>query len=187
MSFQLSIYLKLIDMGLFDFFKQKQAELPQENNNSEIPRDIFLEEREYEDIERKKDIGIHLVYGFLLEDFELRGYNDALTNPDESYKTDNLKLLAQDLDILIQKVDTYYQDRLKVINFHIASRGRAGLVDLVEELKTHQDILKDHMAKMVIINTDNKNKSGVTQRIMLSYQRGFMRGLSAITQSKLFN
>ena len=175
-------------MGLFDFFRKKQpVESTATNAVPEIPRDLFVEDRDFVEADKKKDVGIESVYNFLLEDFEVRGYNDAMTNPDDSYKSDNLKLLAQDLDILIQKVDTYYKDRLKVVDFHIASRGRAGLVDLVEELKTQQETLVDHMAKIEIIKQDNEKKLGATQRIMLSYQRGFMRGLSTLTQSKLFN
>ena len=174
-------------MGLFDFFRKKQpVESSLLNVTPEIPKNIFIEDRDFVEADKKKDVGIDAVYNFLLEDFEVRGYNDAMTNPDDSYKSDNLKLLAQDLDILLQKVDTYYQDRLKVVDFHIASRGRAGLVDLVEELKTQRETLIDHMAKIKIIKMDNENKVGATQRIMLSYQRGFMRGLSTLTQSKLF-
>ncbi len=175
-------------MGLFDFFKQNdKTSEPQISVIQDIPKDIFVDDNDYVESDIDKPIGIETVYNFLGEDFEVRGYNDALTNPDESYKLDNLKLLAQDLDILIQKIDTYYQDRMKVLNFHIASRSRAGLVDLVEELKTHKEMLLDHMNRLEFIKKENMNKAGATQRIVLSYQRGFMRGLSTITQSKIFN
>lgn len=177
-------------MGLFDFFKQNGKAVMHDEPATmvqEIPKNIFIEEAEHVEVDSNKVNGIESVYTFLLEDFEVRGYNDALTNPDDSYKLDNLKLLAQDLDILIQKVETFYQDRMKVLNFHIGSRSRAGLVDLVEELKTHKEMLIDHMNKLEVIKQANNNKSGATQRIALSYQRGFMRGLSTITQSKIFN
>lgn len=176
-------------MGLFDFFKKKTiAETqPLAVAVPEIRKDVFVEENKPEEANKGRDFGIEAIYNFLLEDFEVRGYNDALVNPDDSYRTDNIRLLSQDLDILIQKVDTYYQDRFKEVDFHIASRSRAGLVDLVEELKTLQETLKDHMVKINLIREDNENQRGATQRIILSYQRGFMRGLSTLTQSKLFS
>lgn len=178
-------------MGLFDVFRKRkmmeEQSLSVTNPTPDIPREIFLEENAPVETNKAKEFGIEAIYNFLLEDFETRGYNDALVNPDDSYKADNLLLLSQDLDILIQKVNTYYQDKFKEIDFHIASRSRAGLIDLVEELKTFQETLKDHMAKIEVIRVDNENRRGATQRIILSYQRGFMRGLSTLTQAKLFS
>ncbi len=176
-------------MGLFDFFRKKQLteQQPLAAVTPEIPKEVFIEENAPVETDKGKDLGIEAIYNFLLEDFEARGYNDALVNPDDSYKADNILLLSQDLDILIQKVNTCYQDKFKQVDFHIASRSRAGLIDLVEELKTLQETLSDHMAKIATIRQDNENQRGATQRIILSYQRGFMRGLSTLTQSKLFS
>jgi hypothetical protein len=60
------------------------------------------------------------------------------------------------------------------------------LIDLVEELKIRKDIISDLLEKIRVIKEDALNGTGSTQRIALSYQRGFMRGLSAISQSKMF-
>lgn len=131
--------------------------------------------------------GLDAVYEFLQFDYESRGYNDALTNPDESYKADNIRLFHHDLIILLDRSMVYYDGLLKDIDFHISSRSRAGLIDLVEELKIRKELVLDHIAKLKVIREEAVSGSGPTQRIALSYQRGFMRGLSAISQSKLFN
>jgi hypothetical protein len=131
-------------------------------------------------------IGLDAIYAFLQGDFESRGYNDALTNPEEGYKSDNIKLLSHDLLILIDRSTNYYQSFLKELDFHIGSRTRAGLIDLVEELKIRKDIINDHLEKIGQIKIDTASGSGAVQRISLSYSRGFMRGLSAISQSKIF-
>jgi hypothetical protein len=131
-------------------------------------------------------IGLDAIYSFLQDDFESRGYNDALTNPEEGYKNDNIRLLSHDLLILIDRSTNYYESFLKELDFHIGSRSRAGLIDLVEELKIRKDIIRDHLEKIGQIKADAAAGSGSAQRIALSYQRGFMRGLSAISQSKIF-
>ncbi len=131
--------------------------------------------------------GIDEIYAFLQFDYESRGYNDALTNPDESYKNDNIKLIQHDLMILIERTLTYYETMLRETDFHISSRGRAGLIDLVEELKIRKEVTADHLEKVKQIKTEALSGNGSSQRITLSYQRGFMRGLYAISQSKLFN
>jgi hypothetical protein len=131
--------------------------------------------------------GLETVYAFFLNDYESRGYNDALTNPDESYKSDNIKLLNHELFILIERTSTYYEDLAKEMEFHISTRSRAGLIDLVEELKVRMQIINDHRSKLSEIRKEALTGTGSIQRIGLSYQRGFMRGLSSISQAKVLN
>lgn len=131
--------------------------------------------------------GIESIYAFLQFDYESKGYNDALTSPDESYKNDNVKLILLDLGILIQQVSTYYEDMLRELDFHIASRSRGGLIDLVDELKSKKEMVNEHMAKLETVKQDLESSSGMTRRILLSYQRGFMRGMAALTYSNVLN
>jgi hypothetical protein len=131
--------------------------------------------------------GLDTVYAFFLNDYESRGYNDALANPDESYKSDNIKLLNHDLLILIERTSSYYEDLAKEIEFHISTRSRAGLVDLVEELKIRKQIINEHREKLAEIKKEALTGTGAIERIGLSYQRGFMRGLSSISQAKVLN
>lgn len=132
-------------------------------------------------------LGIDAIYAFLQADYETRGYNDALTNPDESYKNDNIKLFQYDLQILIQRSFMYYDDKVKEIDFHIGSRTRAGLIDLVEELKIKRELVLEHTSKVKQLQHDTESNTGMSERIKLSYQRGFMRGLAAISQTKVMN
>jgi hypothetical protein len=131
--------------------------------------------------------GLDAVYAFLLSDYESRGYNDALANPDESYKSDNIKLLNHELFILIERTSTYYEDLARETEFHINTRSRAGLIDLVEELKIRMQIINDHRSKLAEIKKEALGGTGTIERIGLSYQRGFMRGLSSISQAKVLN
>jgi hypothetical protein len=181
-------------MAFLNLFKRKRTQNKGGNHLNdglpEISKAMFIEDQDplekMEIVPGKKELrGIEEIYFFLQQDYESRGYNDALTNPDESYRTDNLRLLNKDLAILIQKVSTYYEDLLKEIDFHILSRGRAGLVDLVETLKTRKELVEDHLRKVSQIRYDMENNEGMTNRIILSYQRGFMRGLSALTMADI--
>lgn len=162
------------------------------NEPPRVPKSIFIEENGPENKSlsfRTNDpkVGIDLIYDYLQIDFERKGYDDALTNPDESYKNDNIKLLKMDLAILVQKVDSYYTERLKELDFHIESRKRSGLVDLVMELNSQKEIVLNHIEKLNGIKNDIETGNGMTKRVELSYQRGFLRGLSSITKSKIMN
>jgi hypothetical protein len=185
-------------MGLFNFFRKNQKlPKPVENQNELLPHnenqiEIFAEQKlpaaysgHYPSNGEAK--GIEAIYSFLQGDYESKGYNDALTSAEDSNKIDNMKLIQLDLEILIQKVDTYYKDSIREIDFHVNSRTRAGLIELVEELKTRKEMVLEHMQKVEEIKKEIQTKTGMTQRIILSYQRGFMRGLSAVTQSRIIN
>lgn len=169
-------------MGLFKIFRKKNKENPETGNqsvNGNRPGDGL--------ISVNGAMGLDAIYAYLQYDYESRGYNDALTNPDESYKADNIKLFNHDLLILIDRSATYYEGLLKDVEFHIGSRTRAGLIDLVEELKIRKEIVLDHLIKLKAIKEETIKGEGSAPRIALSYQRGFMRGLSAISQSKVIN
>lgn len=174
-------------MGFFDFLKRK-------NNRDAVLIDNPVRSGEAgeatiiaETNHTPYGAGIDSIYAFLQSDYEAKGYNDALTSPDDSYRNDNINLLKQDLFILIDKSLTYYEGMLKQVDFHITSRTRAGLIDLVEELKTRRDMVADHLEKIRVMKEDAHNGNGAVQRITLSYQRGFMRGMSALTQSNILN
>lgn len=172
-------------------FKKKNQETPEKIIDNPAP--LFNNLNNGQDIRSMEffpgngSIGLDAIYRFFQDDYESRGYNDALANPDDSYKTDNIRLFRYDLLILIDRSLNYYESFVKEIDFHIGSRTRAGLIDLVEELKIRKEIVIDLLGKIRLIKEEALTGSGPVERIALSYQRGFMRGLSAISQSKMFN
>jgi hypothetical protein len=177
-------------MGLFKKSPKNNNGTPVNTGNTVgINRDLFPEAGGIPGQVTAAEVskGLNAVYEFLQSDYESKGYNDALTNPDESYKADNIKLYHHDLLLILDRSQVYYDELQKELDFHISSRSRAGLIDLVEELKIRKEMVTDHISKLKAIKEDAISGSGATQRIALSYQRGFMRGLSAISQSKLFN
>lgn len=129
--------------------------------------------------------GVFLIYAFLQQNFGERGYNDALISADEGYKNDNIRLIKYDLEILIQQVKTYHQSLMKDMQFHIQSRTRAGLIDLVDELKIKQTDLQAHIEKVHEIEEALKTDYGLCERAILAYKRGFMKGMASITQTNL--
>jgi len=180
-------------MGLLNFFKKNHSDTSvalNGNGQTETSNDS-VEERNPKPLPNFQSNGeangIEAIYAFLQADYESKGYNDALISADESYKTDNIKLIRMDLQITVQRANTYYEDLLRELDFHIISRGRAGLIDLVEELKTRKEMVHEHIEKINQVKQEMETDSGMTQRILLSYQRGFMRGLSAITQTNVLN
>ena len=176
-------------MGIFNIFTKKQQQptvlnMPSEDDILTAPHSAVPQQAE---IVAAPAQGIQLLYNYLQDDFERKGYQDALISPDESYKQDNIKLIKYDMQILMHQVNTYHETVLKDLDFHISSRTRAGLIDLVEELKIKKIDLLAHRVKVQELERDLEQNKGLCERAILSYKRGFMKGLAAITQNYLLN
>jgi len=171
-------------MALFDFFKRKSSE---KNDQVDIPKDKFVDDSDPNDSGALAVMGIDAVFEFLQDDYETRGYGDALVNPDNSYMEMNLDLLRKDCTIVITKARNYYKDINKDIEFHIESRSRNGLIDIVEELKMKKEKVEDHLLQLDILEKGSEDESNIFERVELSYKRGFLRGLASITNSDVLN
>ncbi len=171
-------------MGWFTTFKRKKESDPVliEQANDSLPK---VDQSQLNGSSVHDNQGIFLIYAFLQQDFEDRGFNDALISADQGYKDDNIKLIKYDLEILIQQVKTYHQSLMKDMQFHIHSRARAGLIDLVDELKIKQTDLQAHIEKVYEFEEALKTDSGLCERAILAYKRGFMKGMASITQAHL--
>lgn len=193
-------------MGLFNFFNKTNGHsngyptgVDVLNTSTakvvpEIPEDIFIEKEAKPEVraeERKQsppaESGINLLFQFLERNHEGKGYDDALVNPDSSHLTQNIEALENELTRTIRRVKTFYEDFIKEIDFHIASRSRSGMIDTVEELTMKKEIADSHIKKVLEIEEDANKKRGDSQGIIISYTRGFKNGLAAISNHSILN
>lgn len=169
-------------MWLFDFYKKENKQ----DSSSMVTKDEFSDEKEVSEIGKRINTKSNLspiekIYSFIGENFEDKGYNDALINSDSSYSNDNIKLLKYDLLIMLKESSQAYEQFLKDIDFHINSRKESGLIDTVKELETKKEKTMLDLSEVKSIKTDYDNNSGVVERIELSYMRGFRKGLASIS------
>jgi hypothetical protein len=179
-------------MGIFNFFRPKQSpvSLSESQDGSQGLHDPLMGDQGVQEYVAASPgngqlTGIEAVYVFLQADYESRGYNDALINADNSNRNDGIKLIKLDLQLLIRRVKNYYEKKIKDLDVQIASRSRAGLMDLVEELRSEKEKAESDIEEVKQMSADIDSGTGMVERITLSYQKGFMRGLSAITQSRM--
>lgn len=154
-------------------------------NNPEIPEDVFIEKarvNNYTEPNEESEIAqhnIHMVYSFLSKDYHQTGYEDALVNPDTSYRTEKVREIQGDLEIVIWKARTFYEDAIRELDFLITSRSRLGMVDVVDELKMRKEKADDHYNKILELQKE-AIEQGDSHRLIISYKRGFQNGMAAI-------
>lgn len=183
-------------MGLFNIFNRQrqnghQHDMAIETAIPDIPESTFIEKEQPEAEQPAEKVattaGIYLLYEFLDKNYESKGYNDALVNPDTSHLDQNVIALKNDLERSIRKVKTFYEDFIRQINFHITSRSRSGMIDTVEELTVKKEIAESHIKQVIEIEEQAKLNEGVGHGIVISYTRGFRNGLAAISGHVILN
>ena len=184
-------------MGLFDLFKKKEQNqvidnLETKNILPEIREEDFIDNSEPAEsanstysVEFGSKLPIDIIYGFLKEDYENKAYHDALTNPDKSYKETNIAIIRSSLEIKFKQVTLKYEDMLRDIDFHIQSRGQAGLTDIVELLKSKRETYSKHVEEITKMKQDLEKEELYMIGIFKSYEVGFTRGLASLSLHNL--
>lgn len=174
-------------MGIFNYFRNsKEVEEQSSLEDIEPIEKQFIDDSEPENTENQNsNIGLQSIYDYALIDFEHKGYQDALINPDSSYKDENLELLTEDLHIRIRIAKRYYNDLSKKIDFHIQTRSQAGLIDTVNELTNKKYLIEDKLEEVLNIEIETNEKKGLSIRLGLSYNKGFKRGLASLSKELL--
>jgi hypothetical protein len=167
--------------GIVSPVKPDDQLLPEikESNGLEITAPVAKED------EIKVSMPLDEIYKYLRIDFESRGFDDAMSNPDISYRDMNKHLLVSNLKVLFKQVKQIYIDNLKTNDFHIKSREQAGLIDIVDLLKNRKETLENHLNEIIKMETDLENKEDYMIGMLLSYERGFLRGLAALSMESL--
>jgi hypothetical protein len=156
-----------------------------------VPENVFIEKekpgeaRQNEGSSSGADNGINLLFQFLEKNYESKGYDDALINPDTTHLQQNIEALKNDFERTIRKVKLFYEDFIREIDFHISSRSRSGMIDTVEELTMKKTTAESHIRQVVEIEQQAKINEGVGQGIIISYTRGFRNGLAAISHHSI--
>jgi hypothetical protein len=188
-------------MGLFSFFNRKNGSANHQDGTdsavqklTETPQGVFFEKDKPlngASVENhspsSSEHGINLLFQFLEKNYEKKGYDDALMNPDNTHLEQNIAALKNELERTIRKVKTFYEDFIREINFHISSRTRSGMVDTVEELNAKKETAESHIRQVLEIEQEANESKGVAQGIVLSYTRGFRNGLAAISHHSIMN
>ncbi|RYE50889.1 MAG: hypothetical protein EOP48_19070 [Sphingobacteriales bacterium] len=114
-------------MGLFSFFNRKNGYDVSSKTTPvtlpDIPENLFIEKEKSDNTSSKgnessiPENGIYSLFRFIEQNYESKGYDDALVNPDSTHLEQHTAALKNDLERNIRKVKTYYEDFIKKTEF----------------------------------------------------------------------
>ena len=168
----------------------QQTPMPTQTS-TEIPEAVFIEKEKPQTANNNRDVtsteeqGIQLLFQFIDKNYEHKGYDDALVNPDNTHLEHNLSALKNDLGIITMKIKTFYISFINEINFHISSRTRSGMIDTVDELNVKKETAQAYLQQILDIESDLKEEKGIGHGVLISYTKGFRNGLAAISHHSI--
>jgi len=171
-------------MTFFNFWKRNRPAAGTPAPQADIPKDLFLEDAPKPG---PVDANIEMLNRFLARNHETKGFEDALINPDITNLDENVEAIRNEFRRTLRTVRQFYADFIREIDFHIDSRTRRGMVDMVEELRMKKEIAQTHIVRIDEIHADAQNGTGEYQGIIITYTRGFKNGLAAISHHNILS
>lgn len=120
---------------------------------------------------------IDAVYSFLSQDFEQRGYDDALGGLDIASNTSMNSIVRSKLNILIRDARLKYEEELSMLAVYIKRMEQHGLLQSMEELEAKKSICHKHLDELDAIEHGPDDDNQHLGFMYESYKRGFLNGL----------
>lgn len=130
---------------------------------------------------------IDIVYGFINKDFEQKGFDDAMTSSESSYKESGMNLIVNELRQLFEQVKLKYKGDIRDMNVLQHNLEMQGLPTQAAQVKMRLDTFAEHMSKIEGMEEALDNKEERVMRMVSTYERGFLKGLAAKTDVILKN
>lgn len=178
-------------MGLFNwgFFRSNpvEQEFRVEDERPEIREEDFIDNSDPNENNQENvyhvaygtGFPIDAIYGFIKRDFEQKGFEDAMVNPENSYKESGMLLVKNELKQLFEQVRLKYRGDLRQLQVQIDNMQKQGLPFQAANLIARKETFEEHMQKIDDMEKKLENKDASMMTPIYTYERGFLKGLSA--------
>lgn len=185
-------------MALFNFFKRKPENpnlsliLPSE----EEPETEVSQETESSNIQEANTATsnslkvsyatgwpIDLIYGYLHKNNEDKGYSDAMLNSNLTFRDMNMSIIRNKVLMIFREVNLKYDGMKRELETRIGTCNAAGLLTSVAELEKQMAVINAHKEELSRLEMDFRNNANEASVPLMSYECGFLRGVSAIAMS----
>lgn len=185
-------------MALFNFFKKK-SESPESSMIlpiEEAPINYGSQETESSNIQENDTPvsntlkvsyatgwPIDLIYGYLHKNYEDKGYADAMLNSNLTFRDMNMSIIHNKVLMIFREVNLKYDGMKRELETRIGTCNAAGLLTSVAELEKHMAVINAHKEELNKLEMDFRNNANEASVPLMSYECGFLRGVSAIAMS----
>lgn len=185
-------------MALFNFFKNKKevTETPSLQSLNSTPVVETLNQEAHSDSEESSSSEsapltvsyatgwpIDLIYGYLHKNYEEKGYSDAMLNSNLTFRDMNMSIIQNKILMIFREVNLKYNGMKRDLDTRIETCNAAGLLTTVAELEKQMAVIVSHISELARLEEDFRNNANEASVPIMSYECGFLRGVSAIAMS----
>ncbi|MDE7457139.1 MAG: hypothetical protein K2M96_10630 [Prevotella sp.] len=133
----------------------------------------------------KSELPIYEIYRRFQEDWETKGYNDALNFPETTYRDNQKQVIIDQLRLAIKEILLHYEDKLVDLDIHISQAQKSGLMDTCDRYIQERKKLVAHHEELAELDKDAEEIGEKTKPILTSYEMGFTRGVVSLSNEKV--
>lgn len=166
--------------------EEKTADMyPAQDNESEntIPKDKFI--LEDSPINNTGELPIYVIYKRFQDDWETKGYNDAINFPETTYSDFQKMVIVDQLRLAIKEAIIRYEDKIVDLDIHIAQAKKNGLLETYDKYLQEKKKLDAHREELSTLDKDAEDIGKKTTAILTSYDMGFTRGIVYLSNEKV--
>lgn len=126
---------------------------------------------------------IDLIYGYLHKNYEEKGYSDAMLNSNLTFRDMNMSIIRNKILMIFREVNLKYSAMKRDLDTRIETCNAAGLLTTVAELEKQLSVIISHTNELARLEEDFRNNANEASVPLMSYECGFLRGVSAIAMS----
>lgn len=126
---------------------------------------------------------IDLIYGYLHKNYEDKGYSDAMLNSNLTFRDMNMSIIRNKILMIFREVNLKYNGMKRDLDTRIETCNAAGLLTTVAELEKQMAVIVSHTNELAKLEEDFRNNANEASVPLMSYECGFLRGVSAIAMS----
>lgn len=185
-------------MALFNFFKNKKV--TNVAHSPQVPESIPVVDNPNQDADLESATPsqstsapltvsyatgwpIDLIYGYLHKNYEEKGYSDAMLNSNLTFRDMNMSIIRNKILMIFREVNLKYNAMKRDLDTRIETCNATGLLTTVAELEKQLSVIVSHTNELARLEEDFRNNANEASIPLMSYECGFLRGVSAIAMS----
>ena len=123
---------------------------------------------------------IDIIYGYLHKNYENKGYEDAMLNSNLAFRDMNMNIIRQKILMVFREIKLNYGAMKQDLELRIQSCNAVGLLTTVADLNTQMTVINSHVEELDKLEHDFRNNANEASVPLMSYECGFLRGVSTI-------
>lgn len=122
---------------------------------------------------------IDAIYHYIDQDYEPQGYDDAMSSNDASYKEKKMNYIRDGLLRLFDQITLRYRNDLRDLEVEIKMLAEQGLTNMAARVEARKDTFIEHLNTIAEMQQALDADDPKMLSMISSYERGFLKGLTA--------